>query len=671
MAGKALTRAQAVRRIEVLRRVLVLHEKKYYLDNDPQISDAEYDGLMKELEGLEALHPDLATPDSPTRRVGGAPAEGFETVRHRVPMMSLDNVYSVEDLEEFGRRLEKLLPGREISYVAELKIDGLGISLLYRDGRLEQAVTRGDGVQGDDVTANVRTIRSLPLSIPEGGEVEVRGEIYMPFESFRGLNLEREKAGEPLFANPRNAAAGSLRQLDPRIVAARRLDAFLYWLTVDGREPPSQWETLKTLRRLGFKTNPESRRAASLAEVTAFWRDWTERRDALAYDADGIVIKVDAADQRADLGSTAKAPRGAVAFKFPARQATTRLLAIEVQVGRTGALTPVAHLEPVRLSGTTISRATLHNEDEIRRKDIRVGDVVLIERSGDVIPKIVGPMKERRDGRERPFDPPRECPVCRSAVHRSEEEAVARCENPSCPARVRESILHFAGRRSMDIEGLGEALVDQLLSARLVASIPDLYRLKLDDLAALERMGAKSAANLLEGIEASKTNDPARLVFGLGIRHVGEKLARNLIAHFGGIEELAAAGREALLEVEEVGPIVAESLAFFFGQPETRRLLDRLAAAGLRFKADKPAGGAPGTALAGKTFVLTGKLAGFTRDEAKAAIERRGGAVTDSVSKKTGYLVVGEDAGSKLDKAIKLGIPTLNEEQLRKLLESG
>jgi DNA ligase (NAD+) len=586
-------------------------------------------------------------------------------------MMSLDNVYSVEDLEEFGRRLEKLLPDREISYVAELKIDGLGISLLYRDGRLEQAVTRGDGVQGDDVTANVRTIRSLPLSIPERGEVEVRGEIYMPFESFRALNLAREKAGEPLFANPRNAAAGSLRQLDPRIVAARRLDAFLYWLTVDGREPPSQWETLKTLRRLGFKTNPESRRAASLAEVTAFWRDWTERRDALAYDADGIVIKVDAADQRADLGSTAKAPRGAVAFKFPARQATTRLLAIEVQVGRTGALTPVAHLEPVRLSGTTISRATLHNEDEIRRKDIRVGDVVLIERSGDVIPKIVGPMKERRDGRERPFDPPRECPVCRSAVHRSEEEAVARCENPSCPARVRESILHFAGRRAMDIEGLGEALVDQLLSARLVASIPDLYRLKLDDLAALERMGAKSAANLLEGIEASKTNDPARLVFGLGIRHVGEKLARNLIAHFSGIEELAAAGREALLEVEEVGPIVAESLAFFFGQPETRRLLDRLAAAGLRFKADKPAGGAPGTALAGKTFVLTGKLAGFTRDEAKAAIERRGGAVTDSVSKKTGYLVVGEDAGSKLDKAIKLGIPTLNEEQLRKLLESG
>ncbi len=670
MAGKALTRTQAVRRIEELRRVLVHHEKKYYLDNDPQISDAEYDGLMKELEGLEALHPDLATPDSPTRRVGGAPAEGFETVRHRVPMMSLDNVYSVEDLEEFGRRLEKLLPDREISYVAELKIDGLGISLLYRDGRLEQAVTRGDGVQGDDVTANARTIRSLPLSIPEGGEVEVRGEIYMPFESFRALNLERERAGEPLFANPRNAAAGSLRQLDPRVVAARRLDAFLYWLTVDGREPPSQWETLKTLRRLGFKTNPESRRAASLAEVTAFWRDWTERRDALAYDADGVVIKVDAADQRADLGSTAKAPRGAVAFKFPARQATTRLLAIEVQVGRTGALTPVAHLEPVRLSGTTISRATLHNEDEIRRKDIRVGDVVLIERSGDVIPKIVGPMKERRDGRERPFDPPRECPVCRSAVHRSEEEAVARCENPSCPARVRESLLHFAGRRAMDIEGLGEALVDQLLSARLVASIPDLYRLKLDDLAALERMGAKSAANLLEGIEASKTNDPARLVFGLGIRHVGEKLARNLIAHFGGIEELAAAGREALLEVEEVGPIVAESLAFFFGQPETRRLLDRLAAAGLRFKADKPAGGAPGTALAGKTFVLTGKLAGFTRDEAKAAIERRGGAVTDSVSKKTGYLVVGEDAGSKLDKAIKLGIPTLNEEQLRTLLES-
>ncbi|MDD8025580.1 MAG: NAD-dependent DNA ligase LigA [Acidobacteriota bacterium] len=669
MAGKIPTRDQAARRIEALRREIVYHERKYYIDNDPQISDAEYDGLMKELESLEALHPDLVSPDSPTRRVGGAPVESFAAVRHRIPMMSLDNVFSVADLEEFGRRMEKLLPGRTVTYVAELKIDGLGISLLYRDGRLVRAVTRGDGVRGDDVTSNVRTIRSLPLAIPERGEVEARGEIYMPFESFQALNREREKEDEPLFANPRNAAAGSIRQLDPRIVASRRLDAFLYWLTVDGSEPASQWETLTTLRRLGFKTNPESRRCRSLAEVTAYWAEWTENRDALAYDADGIVIKVDAADLRADLGATAKAPRGAVAFKFPARQATTRLLDIIVQVGRTGALTPVAVLEPVLLSGTTISRATLHNEDEIKRKDIRIGDTVLVERSGDVIPKIVGPMRERRNGRERAFVMPPHCPACGSAAHRPEGEAVARCVNPSCPARLRESILHFAGRRAMDIEGLGEALVDQLLAAKLVASVPDIYGLKLDDVAALERMGSKSAQNLLDEIEASKKNDPARLVFALGIRHVGEKLARNLAAHFGGLEALAAAGEEALLEVEEIGSIVAESIVFFFRQPENRILLDRLKAAGVRFRSEKPAATASGAVLAGRTFVLTGRLASFSRDEAKAEIERRGGAVTDSVSKKTSFLVIGEEAGSKLAKAEKLGVPTLTETEFRELLE--
>jgi DNA ligase (NAD+) len=668
MVEKKPTQQQAARRIEALRREIAYHERKYYLENDPQIADAEYDGLMRELEALEALHPDLVTPDSPTRRVGGAPVEGFTSIRHRTPMMSLDNVYSVEDLEEFGRRVEKLLPGRKIAYVAELKIDGLGISLLYREGVLARAVTRGDGVQGDDVTSNVRTIRSLPLSIPERGEVEARGEIYMPFDSFQTLNREREAAEEPLFANPRNAAAGSIRQLDPRIVSARRLDAFLYWLTLDGREPPSQWETLTTLRRLGFKTNPESRRLGSLEEATAYWREWTEKRDTLSYDADGIVLKVDAADHRADLGSTAKAPRGAVAFKFPARQATTRLLDIAVQVGRTGALTPVAVLEPVRLSGTTVSRATLHNEEEIRRKDIRIGDLVLVERSGDVIPKIVGPMKERRDGSERIFLLPSRCPACGSAVHRSEDEAVARCANPSCPARLRESILHFAGRRAMNIEGLGEALVDQLLAAGRVASVPDIYGLQLEAVAALERMGPKSAQNLLDEIAASKRNDPARLIFGLGIRHVGEKLARNLAARFGGVEALAAAGGEALLEVEEVGPIVAESIAFFFRQPETRKLLDRLAAAGVRFLSEEPAAGTAGTAFAGKTFVLTGRLASFTREAAKTEIERRGGTVTDSVSKKTSFLVVGEDAGSKLEKATRLGVPALSEAEFRDLL---
>jgi DNA ligase (NAD+) len=669
MAGKTLTREQAARRIEALRRDIVHHEKKYYVDNDPQISDAEFDGLMKELQGLEALHPDLVTPDSPTRRVGGAPVEGFASVRHHTPMMSLDNVFSVEDLEEFGRRVEKLLPERVIAYVAELKIDGLGISILYKNGRLAQAVTRGDGVRGDDVTSNVRTIRSLPLAIPERGEVEVRGEVYLPFESFRAINREREKSEEPLFANPRNAAAGSLRQLDPRITASRRLDAFLYWLTVDGAEPPSQWETLTILRRLGFKTNPESRRCRTLAEVTAYWRDWTEKRDGLAYDADGIVIKVDAADQRADLGSTAKAPRGAVAFKFPARQATTKLLDIIIQVGRTGALTPVAVLEPVRLSGTTVSRATLHNEDEIKRKDIRIGDIVLVERSGDVIPKIVGPMRERRGGRERAFVMPAQCPICRSKVFRPEDEAVSRCINPSCPARLRESILHFAARRAMNIEGLGEALVDQLLAAKLIVSVPDIYGLRLEALADLERMGPKSAQNLLDEIEASKGNDPARLVFALGIRHVGEKLARNLAGHFRDVDALAAAEEDALLEVEEIGPIVAENIRVFFRQPENRALLDRLREAGVRFRSETRAAAAGAAPLAGLTFVLTGRLAAFSRDEAKAEIERRGGTVTDSISKKTSRLVVGEDAGSKREKAAKLGVPTLTEEEFRKLLD--
>ncbi len=694
MAVKTPNRERDARRIEALRRELVHHERKYYVDNDPQIADAEYDALMRELEELEALYPDLAAPDSPTRRVGGAPVEGFATVRHRVPMMSLDNVFSVEDLEEFGRRTEKLLPGRTVAFVAELKIDGLGISLLYRNGRLERGVTRGDGVQGDDVTSNIRTIRSLPLAIPEKGEVEVRGEVFLPFASFQAINREREADEEPLFANPRNAAAGSIRQLDPRITAARRLDAFLYWITVDGAEPPSQWETLARLRRLGFKTNPESRRFVSLAEVTSYWREWTEKRDSLAYDADGIVIKIDAADERADLGSTAKAPRGAVAFKFPARQATTKLLDIIIQVGRTGALTPVAVLEPVRLSGTTVSRATLHNEDEIRRKDIRIGDVVLVERSGDVIPKIVKPILDdtssgRRNGpddeygeskiksspikhkRGAPFTMPSHCPVCRSKVFRPEDEAVSRCANPSCPARLRESILHFAGRRAMDIEGLGEALVDQLLAAKLISSVPDIYGLRLDDVAGLERMGPKSARNLLDRIEASKSREPARLVFALGIRHVGEKLARNLARHFRDIDALAEAGEEALAGVEEVGPIVAESIVFFFRQPESRTLLDRLRAAGLRFRSEAPSASGQPASLAGLTFVLTGRLEGFTRDEAKAEIERRGGTVTDSVSKKTSYLVVGEDAGTKRDKADKLGVKTLTEADLKRLLEAG
>jgi DNA ligase (NAD+) len=668
MASKPLTRKQSAARIKDLRDEIKYHEKKYYVDNEPQISDYEFDQLVKELGRLEGRFPELVTPESPTRRVGEKPVEGFPTVRHKLPMLSMDNVYSVRELEEFEQRVRKLLPGQQIEYVAELKIDGLGISILYRGGKYVQAVTRGDGVQGDDVTANVKTIKSLPLVIPDAREVEVRGEIYLPFESFQKINREREAKEEALFANPRNAASGSIRLLDPKEVASRKLDVFLYSIHIEGAELASQWENLQTIKKLGFKINPHSRLRRTLGEVVDFWGEWTEKRDSLDYDADGVVIKVNSTGQRQALGVTSKFPRWAISFKFPARQATTRLNGIVVQVGRTGALTPVAELEPVRLSGITISRATLHNEDEIKRKDIRIGDYVLIQRSGDVIPKIVSPMKERRTGREKIFVMPTRCPVCHSEAFRPEGEAIARCTNPSCPAKLRESLLHFAARRAMTIEGLGEALVDQFLEKKLVRSIPDIYALKYDDLVDLERMGPKSSENLLDEIQKSKSNDIARLIFALGIRHVGERLAQTLAAHFRGIDMLAAAGVEELTAVEDVGPVVAESIAFFFKQPENRDLLRKLKAAGLNFAAKK--GEAKGDQpLAGKTFVLTGGLDRFSRDEAKDAIERRGGTVTDSVSIKTTYLVVGKEPGSKLAKAQKLGITILNEKEFSKLIE--
>jgi DNA ligase (NAD+) len=664
-----MTKTAAAARIAKLRDEIRYHEKKYYLDNDPQISDAEFDELVKELERLEAEHPDFRTPDSPTQRVGGAPLEEFVTVRHRTPMLSMDNVYSVEDFEAFVERVRKLLPDQPVGFVAELKIDGLGISVLYREGSLIQAVTRGDGIQGDDVTANVKTIRTLPLRIAERREVEVRGEVYLPTAAFLKINAGREERGEPLFANPRNAAAGSIRLLDSREVAGRRLDAFLYYLTVDGEEVESQWTTLRTLARLGFKTNPHSRLCPSARDVVAFWREWTERRETLDCDTDGVVIKVDNTGQRRELGATSKFPRWAISFKFPARQATTRLRAIALQVGRTGAVTPVAELEPVKLSGITISRATLHNEDEIRRKDIRVGDIVLIERSGDVIPKVVGPMKERRTGEEKVFVWPDRCPVCRARIHRDKDEAISRCTNPSCPAKLRESLLHFASRRAMNIEGLGEALVDQLLAKGLVRAIPDLYGLRFEDLAALERMGPKSSQNLLDEIAKSKTNEVARLIFALGIRHVGERLARTLADHFSDIDALAVASEDDLLKVEDVGPVVAESIAFFFAQPENLALLRKLKEAGLTFRAAKKVRAVGAQPFAGKTFVLTGTLERFTRDEARAALEKRGGQVSDSVSGKTSYLIVGAEPGSKLAKAQKLGVPTLDEKEFVKLLE--
>lgn len=668
--AKFLSYKQAVQKIQQLRKEIKYHEKKYYVDNDPQISDYEYDLLVKELEKLESQFPELITPESPTQRVGEQPLEGFISVEHRTPMLSLDNCYTEDELREFEERIQKIIPTKKIEYVSELKIDGLGISVIFRDGKYYQAVTRGDGFRGDDVTSNVKTIRSLPLTVNDPHEIEVRGEIYLPFKSFEKINQEREIKGEPLFANPRNAASGSLRLLDPKEVASRELDIVLYSVFIEGKERMSQWENLKTLKDLGFKTNPFSRYCPGLNEAISFYEEWYERRDTLDYDVDGVVIKVNSTEQQKLLGSTAKFPRWSISYKFPARQATTKIKNIIIQVGRTGALTPVAVLEPVNLSGITISRSTLHNEDEIKRKDIRVNDTVLIERSGDVIPKVVSVMKEKRTGKEVKFAFPSACPVCDSATFKPEGEAISRCTNPSCPARLKGSLLLFASRRAMNIEGLGESLVDQLLENKLVIKIPDLYSLKYEDLVELERMGPKSSENLLDEIEKTKQRDLTRLIYALGIRYVGERTAQALAVHFKSLDALANASIEELTQIEDVGPKVAESVVFFFKQPENQELVSKLKKAGLNFslKAAEREGERP---LDGQNFVLTGTLESFTREEAKEIIEELGGSVTSSVSKNTHYVIAGESPGSKLEKAQKLGIPTLDEKGFLRLVKRG
>jgi DNA ligase (NAD+) len=583
-------------------------------------------------------------------------------------MLSIDNAYTEDEVREFEDRVKKLLPSQKVEYVAELKIDGLSIALLYRQGKYVQAVTRGDGVRGDDVTGNVRTIKSLPLAIRNEHDVEARGEIYLPFKSFQRINQDREEQGLALFANPRNAAAGSVRLLDPREVAGRGLNTFLYALSIDGQEPLSQWEALRALRELGFRTNPHSKLCPTLEAAVSYWKEWRDRRDTLDYDCDGVVIKVNDLAQREALGFTAKAPRWAISFKFPARQATTRVNDIIIQVGRTGALTPVAVLEPVKLSGTTISRSTLHNQDEIARKDIRIGDTVLLERSGDVIPSVVSVMKDRRTGKEKKFRWPARCPVCRTKAFKPEGEVIWRCINPSCPARLRESLLHFASRRAMNIDGLGEALVDQLMAKKLLRKVPDLYALTLKDLTSLERMGPKSSQNLLEQVERSKARDLAALVFALGIRHVGERTARDLADRFHSLDALSGAPQDDLAKVPDIGPTVAESIAFFFKQPENIALVHGLKKAGLNFEAREERKKASGP-LAGRVFVFTGGLGGFTREEARRMVEDLGGAVLDDVTKKTTDVVAGESPGSKLAKAGKLGLPVLSEEDFLKLVK--
>lgn len=657
-------------KISHLRKTIEDHEKKYYIDNDPQISDYEFDMLIKELQEMERRYPEFVVPESPTQRVGEQPLDGFVSVSHQSPMLSLDNCYSLSELKSFEVRLKKIIPEEKIHFVAELKIDGLGISITYKEGKFTQAITRGDGIRGDDVTANVKTIKSLPLVIEDNRDIEIRGEIFLPFSSFHQINTDRQSLGEPLFVNPRNAAAGSIRLLDPKEVTVRNLDLFLYTIDIAGEDGLDQWESLMLLKGLGFKINPISQPCDTLDDVVSFHKTWNEHRDELGYDVDGIVVKVDSKDQRQQLGSTAKFPKWAISYKFPARQATTKINDIIIQVGRTGALTPVAVLEPVKLSGITISRSTLHNEDEIRRKDIRIGDQVLIERSGDVIPKVVSVMKERRTGKEVEFVFPKSCPVCASTVFKPEDEAVSRCFNPSCPAKLRESLLHFASRRAMNIEGLGEALVNQLHESGIVKSIPDLYSLHLQDLEKLERMGPKSSRNLLDEIERSKTNELFRLIFALGIRFVGERTAQILAKHFRNLESLFFVSGDTLEDINDVGPKVAESIVFFFRQPENRDLIDRLKLAGLNFLAKKEQGTFHKPVLEGRSFVLTGTLSALTRDSAKEKIESLGGRVVAAVSSKTDYVVVGEAAGSKREKAVKLGISLLNEEDFLKMLNS-
>lgn len=655
------------RAVEALREELRRHEYLYYVLDQPEISDAEYDEMMNRLREIERRSPELITPDSPTQRVGGKPREGFVKVAHRIPMLSLDNALNIEELRAFDRRVRDLLGGRSVAYVAELKLDGLSMAAHYRDGILAQAITRGDGAVGEDVTENARTIRSLPLRVNAPYPAfEVRGETVMNRAAFERLNAERDERRLSRFANPRNAAAGSLRVLDPSVTASRRLDFFAYYLIEDSRPAAdSHWECLEMLARMGFRVNPHRRRCPDIEAAIEFCQTWEAQRDELPYEVDGVVVKVDSAAEQRRLGFTARAPRWAIAYKYPARQAVTAVEDIGVQVGRTGALTPVAHLKPVAIGGVTVARATLHNEDEIERLGLQIGDNVVVERSGDVIPKVV--RVHSLGSYRRPFRMPRQCPVCGGRIVREEGEAASRCINTNCPARLKESILHFASRGVMNIDGLGEALVDQLVDRGLVTSVADIYDLTLAQLMQLDRMGKKSAGNLVRNIERSRNAPLPRVLTALGIRFVGERTARFLAEEFGSLDEIAAANVETLQRAEEVGPKVAESIYQFFREPRNQELVERLRAAQLQFEYQgKKKEGGP---LAGLTFVLTGTLPTLTRDDARRLIEAAGGKVTSAVSKRTSYVVAGEDAGSKLDRARALKIPVITEEQLMLLVK--
>jgi DNA ligase (NAD+) len=709
--------SEVLQRIGALRDAIRRHEERYYIHNDPEISDEEFDRLLHELERLEAEHPELVTADSPTQRVGGRSVEGFETVEHIAPMLSLDNAYNEAELRAFDERVRKGIgrglpapaaesdapgvpPGTELSsasevaYVAELKIDGLSIALTYEDGRLVRGATRGDGSRGENVTANVRTIRAIPLSLraaeggsPTTGRIEVRGEVFLPRASFERINRELEDAGEPLFANARNTAAGTMRNLEPSLVSRRNMGAFVYQLVSEGRDGDAltHASTLEELAAWGLPVEPHWRRCANIDDVVAFCAEWGDKRQALEFETDGVVVKVDDLALRRKLGATAKFPRWATAFKFPAQQATTTLRAIEVNVGRTGAVTPYAVLEPVKLAGSTISMATLHNAEDVARKDLRPGDRVLIEKGGDVIPKVVKAILPHPDGvpREEPWQMPTHCKECGSRLQRDEEAVVWRCENPSCPARLRRSLEHFASRGAMNVEGLGASLVDQLIEQGLVHDYADLYQLTAEQLEtlvvapkeprserAVARKLGKVGRNVVAQLERSKANDLSRLIYALGIRHVGEKAAATLARHFRSLERIMGESPEALQSVSEIGPVVAASVRAFADEPRNQELVRKLKAAGVNTDSQAPEPSDQPGPLSGKTYVLTGTLSAMSRDEATAALERLGAKVSGSVSRKTTCVVYGAEAGSKLEKAEKLGVERMDEAQFLAFLNA-